>query len=352
MKNQDGYIIIVAVMMLALISLLGITAMKQTMAELQIVGNHNIHQRCFWHAESGAVVGVSKLPELLITDSQVELPIVDWEGYLENLGSPPFYKVWVNHKLKEGEVLYYGDIDNDYLMEYNTDQIGWPVEIITSEGTDYRGGEVVIEVEANYIEIFPKPKSALWVGGDVSSSGVAGKVIGEGPPGHEWECPNKTDILYHDPMATIDFGGDLGSTPAINQDSNLYPYPLIKNALVGKATRLTETDYSSESFGAVNEPGIYYAPGNLSISASMGYGILMVEGNLQLKGAVEWEGIIIVGGDFSFSGGGDNAVYGSVIVMGNVDSLLGSVDIYYDCESLEILKNTFSSYRRVSWRQL
>lgn len=352
MKNQNGYILITAIMLLALISLLGITAMKQVTNELQVVNNRNIYQRSFWNAESGVVVGISGLPEMLTAAGQVNTPTLGWEGYLTRTDSPPFYTVWINHKLKSGEVVYYGDIDNDYILEYNTSQIGWPVEIVTSKGTDYQGGNVGVEVEATYVEIFPDPKSAIWVGGDVNSNGVAGQIHGEGPPGNEWECPNKADILFNDPAATIDYGGDLGFTPIINQDPNIYPYPLIKSALLNKASRLIEPKYIDDTLGTESDPGIYYAPGNLEIVSSMGFGVLMVDGDLELKGNIEWEGIIIVNGNFRFSGGGNKAVYGSIIVMGDVVRLDGGIDIFYDCTSLLTLKDTFSSYRRVSWKQL
>ncbi|MGD2072013.1 MAG: hypothetical protein PVG65_00785, partial [Candidatus Thorarchaeota archaeon] len=142
-NNQDGYVIILALMLLSLVSLAGIMAMQQTTAELQMAGNDAVHKRCFWNAESGISVGISNLQQMLTDSGQLVDPTIDWEGYLSH-DSSPFYTVWIIHKIKDGKIVYYGDTNNDYLMEYNTDSIGWPVEIVFSEGTDHQGGNVGI----------------------------------------------------------------------------------------------------------------------------------------------------------------------------------------------------------------
>jgi hypothetical protein len=152
-------------------------------------------------------------------------------------------------------------------------------------------------------------------------------------------------------MANIDYGGDLGSDPVVDFDPNLYPYELVKSALIGKASHLKEPKYTDETFGTELDPKVYYANGDLEITSSTGYGILIVEGNLELKGDIQWEGLIIVNGNFRFSGGGSKAVYGSIIVMNDVVRLDGGIDIFYDCTTLTDLKDTFSGYRKVSWRQ-
>jgi hypothetical protein len=47
--------------------------------------------------------------------------------------------------------------------------------------------------------------------------------------------------------------------------------------------------------------------GQLRVNNVTGYGILIVKGNLQLAGNINWHGIIIVTGVVTASGGGSNA---------------------------------------------
>ena len=195
------------------------------------------------------------------------------------------------------------------------------------------------------------PKAALWVGNDVYANGVSGSVFGEGPPGDEDECDDVADILYHSPLAVIDYTGDTGSDTIIEQDSSLYPFFLINNYF-DRSPLLSESQYSNETFASPEGPKVFRAKGDLEIRASDGYGILLVNGNFEVKGDFLWHGLIIINGDFRFSGGGNKAIYGAVIATGSAVRMDGGVDIYYDCTSLSKLHGNLSSYKKLWWYQL
>jgi hypothetical protein len=337
-------------MLLALLSVMGISSIRTSNTELEIATNNLIHKRCFYNAESGISTALKLLPSVLENEDQIDNATFDWEGSISNTDTPSFYEVSIKHKTQIAKVLFYGDTNGDYLLEYNTNGIGYPVEIIESHGTDYRGGKAIVNVGARYEEAFPMPKAALWIGKDVYANGVSGSVLGEGPPGDE--CDDVADILYHTPLplAVIDYTGDTGSKTKIEQDPFLYPYYLIENYF-NQSPVLTEYQYSNETFASPEKPKVFRAKGNLEIRASDGYGILLVDGDLEVKGDFLWHGLIIINGNFRFSGGGNKAVYGAVICMKSAVRLDGGVDIYYDCTSLSKLHGNLSSYKKLWWYQ-
>jgi hypothetical protein len=348
MKNQKGSMIVIVMLLLALLSIMGISSISTSNTEIEIATNDLIHKRCFYNAESGISTALKLLPSVLKNEDQIDNATINWEGNISNADAPPFYNVSLKHKTQGGKVLFYGDTNGDYLLEYNTDTIGYPVEIIDSHGTDYRGGKVIVNVGARYEEAFPMPKAALWVGNDVNANGVSGSVLGEGPPGNE--CPDVADILYHLPLSVIDYSGDTGPDTKIEQDLILYPYPLIENYF-NQSPLLSESQYSNETFASPERPKVFRAKGDLEIRSSDGYGILLVDGNLEVKGDFLWHGLLIINGDFRFSGGGNKAIYGAVIAMGSAVRMDGGVDIYYDCTVLSKLHGNLSSYRKLWWYQ-
>jgi hypothetical protein len=348
MKNQRGSMIIIVMMLLALLSIMGISSITASNTEVEIATNDLIHKRCFFNAESGVSTALKLLPSVLKNEDQIDHAILDWEGSISKTDTIPFYDVSLKHKTQDGKVLFYGDTNGDYLLEYNTNAIGYPVEIIESHGTDYRGGKVVVNVGARYEEAFPMPKAALWVGDDVYANGVSGSVLGEGPP--DDECDDVADILHNSSLSVIDYTGDTGPDTKIEQDPFLYPYGLIENYFI-KSPLLSESQYSNETFATLERPKVFRAKGDLEIRASDGYGILLVDGNLEVKGDFLWHGLIIINGDFRFSGGGNKAIYGAVIAMGSAVRMDGGVDIYYDCTSLSKLHRNLSSYKKLWWYQ-
>jgi len=89
-------------------------------------------------------------------------------------------------------------------------------------------------------------------------------------------------------------------------------------------------------------PQFYYSPGDLHLTANntKGYGILIVDGDIDFNGGVYFEGIIIAKGTFNFTGGGGNSVNirGAVIAGDSINDtttdLGGSIDVQYNSCSI------------------
>ena len=89
-------------------------------------------------------------------------------------------------------------------------------------------------------------------------------------------------------------------------------------------------------------PQFYYSPGDLHLTANntLGYGILIVDGDVDFNGGVYFEGIIIARGTFNFTGGGGNGINirGAIIagdsIADTTSDLGGSIDVQYNSCSI------------------
>ncbi|MCI0623897.1 MAG: pilus assembly PilX N-terminal domain-containing protein [Acidobacteria bacterium] len=94
--------------------------------------------------------------------------------------------------------------------------------------------------------------------------------------------------------------------------------------------------------GSDGTPKYYYSPGDLRLSGNgtLGYGILVVDGDVQFNGGIYFEGIIIAKGTFNFTGGGADAINirGAIIAGDSISDTTtdvgGSIDIQYNSCSI------------------
>lgn len=104
------------------------------------------------------------------------------------------------------------------------------------------------------------------------------------------------------------------------------------------------------NFGAPNDPThpchdyfpVIHAPGNLQLNTGNGQGILIVDGDLELAGHVNFFGVVIVRGSFRIRGTGQGTgkISGTVIALGGgaIDTestTLGDAQVSYDSCSID-----------------
>jgi len=112
---------------------------------------------------------------------------------------------------------------------------------------------------------------------------------------------------------------------------------------------------SSTNYVTVYSDATQQADGELRLNNVDGYGILLVKGNLQLAGNINWHGIIIATGVVTASGGGSNAkniqgqVYSGASSLGDT-TVSGSVTIGYNsCDVKKALSS--QPLKVVDWKQ-
>jgi hypothetical protein len=104
------------------------------------------------------------------------------------------------------------------------------------------------------------------------------------------------------------------------------------------------TEPASGSYTSVTE----YIPGSVKLTAAAsGSGILIIDGDLEVNGGLNWYGLILVRGKVSFTGGaGQNVnLYGSILAGQDVnatdqsqtDTFGGSINFHYDVCALKNL---------------
>jgi hypothetical protein len=132
---------------------------------------------------------------------------------------------------------------------------------------------------------------------------------------------------------------DLTTTPAIykncgtqtNQTFGTYPTGLPTEPAPGSYTPVTE-----------------YIPGSVKLTAdASGSGILIVDGDLEINGGLNWYGLVLVRGKVSFTGGAGAStnLFGAILAGDDVsatnqvqtDGFGGSIDFHYDVCALKRL---------------
>lgn len=68
-NNEEGFVLITGLLILLILTLLGISATRNTSLELQIAGNDRLHKETFYSAEAGAILGTEILEQNFFCDT-------------------------------------------------------------------------------------------------------------------------------------------------------------------------------------------------------------------------------------------------------------------------------------------
>ena len=382
--NEKGMVLPLGLMFLAIIAILGTTAVVVTTTDLKIGSNYRASEQAFCAAEAGTEEARARLGDI----GQTGIPDKDWRRFIGDAASAASifrydntnsnhnlsaslqsnldYTVMIRHKTEadidndlnsdgdQNDVILWGDSDGDYAYEVNL-TTGEPIEIITSQGTD-SGANKIVTIETRYELPFFDPPAALYVNGNLDKHGTAGYAKGNCPG-----CTPMPDIVTttnaSSPEEASDWpthpSGSTLSTPpwTVDDETDIYPVATVISQLSSKAENTIELDsYNNPTgWGSAGSPKISYRDGDVTINGLTGYGILVIDGNFTAKGNIGWEGIIIVSGTVTLSGGGNLAITGALI-SDSVTEINGSVEIQYDCNVINNLDDTFSKYAVYGWK--
>ncbi len=241
-----------------------------------------------------------------------------------------------------GNIIYYGygnpSTPTDAVQfATSTTTIYKPVEIITSYGSSGSSSQIIkIEVVRS---TGPPIVSPLYSKDDTIINGASAIIDGTDNCGEDAALP--PIYLFNGDGATLTenpaptYGGD-PSTPQIDDeiDIDISEYvDMLKDA----ATEIITSDQSGTPYGDSSTFVTCYSntsdPNNvngLKLSSLTGYGILLIEGDLILGGAFNWNGLILVTGQLTFNGGGLGInILGAILANQTVD-VNGGVDMKYD----------------------
>jgi hypothetical protein len=121
-----------------------------------------------------------------------------------------------------------------------------------------------------------------------------------------------------------------------------------------KSVRPVATDLIRVNVGSATSPEALYAEpsgGTLNLSQVTGYGILLVKGNAQIAAPFQWEGLVVVSGQVTFSGGLGSSNLNGALYADRVQVLHDDVSITLDTCPIAATLRTLP-VQTLNWRQL
>jgi hypothetical protein len=108
------------------------------------------------------------------------------------------------------------------------------------------------------------------------------------------------------------------------------------------------------TLGSATSPAVQYAEpssGTLIVSQVTGYGILLVKGNVQIAAPFQWEGLVVVSGQVTFSGGLGSSILNGALYANRIQVLHDDVSISLDTCPIAATLRTLP-VQVLTWRQL
>jgi Tfp pilus assembly protein PilX len=374
-SNQKGFILIAALTLLTVLTLLGTTAYILSSTDIKIGGNFRDSQL----ALQVAMAGSEQAREII---RQANATSTNPDSFSEELAA----RIGLNGQLND-PLLTTDDLNVitgntssasmavgntnvsyvAYLINDSQDSNGSlnPTDsnkraLITSIATGPNNSRAIVQT---VVEVFPmvSSPSAIYTKGDITGNGNSltingndacngGTNLGSAYARGLWN-PSGNPTLLGDPAQPLAGGSlDLDIAGMISQlkgSANVTLTEDIQNGTYGDSTHYN-TVYSNTS-SPVNVNG-------LTLSNIEGWGILIVDGDLNLGGGFTWNGIILATGSVTLNGGGGpNAINIQGQLLSGTStvtdiSLNGSNNITYN--SCHVKKATSQAPLNVlSWKQ-
>ncbi len=224
-----------------------------------------------------------------------------------------------------------------------------PVEKITSHG-QVEGADAILQADV-FHPVGPPTWAPIYVGSQIVLSGSMITIQGMDVCGL---VPAGLPPISLAPSAVLAGTAGLSGNPANPLGS---PIALDLNEQIEdlkKGVTPVLNDLANVTLGAAATPSVHYAEpmsGTLNISQVIGYGILLVKGNVQIVSPFQWQGLIIVSGQVTFAGGlGPSTLNGS-LYADRVQVLHDDVSITLDtCPIVATLRTL--PVQVLTWRQL
>jgi Tfp pilus assembly protein PilX len=376
--NELGMVTAVALLLVAVLTLLGTTAVVITSTDLLIGGNYKVSEQAFYAAEAGVEEAKARLREsavagVKINDTAPNSP--DWKVYIGTLamaqarGFNPSslsqsrvdsrqvnmsYVVEIKHRVNAAnQVMYWDGVTRTTTPAKN-------IYLVTSTGFT---GNANRAVQAELTRNSPAfPKTPLYVKSPTKVSGNQTTVDGTNVCGSSIVPAVTTTLAQgsgNNQSVEENGGPNITGDPRIKYLADSLDVDALLDSLKPSAD-ITPTDPSVQGANWGDPTNcstyhiVYFNTDAHLTGQSQGCGLLLVDGDLEVNGGFQWRGQVIATGGIKFTGkGGDSKkVTGGMISGGSVDAdvtIGGSTEIRY-CSTIddEIAKKL--PMRFLSWR--
>jgi Tfp pilus assembly protein PilX len=366
LNDESGIILIAVLTLLSALILAGVTAFIMASTNIKVGGNLKTNQTALQVAMAGAEQGRQNLralnnASLVKTNFTEELTSRRGangalNGYTSSTDDAPI----ANSTALVSGYTYNAYLTNDSIdgAANATDTNG--IVLITSVATGPNNTKAIVQTTVKLYSLAQNSPAVLYSKNNVLLSGSAVSINGVDAGNCGTGSPLGT-VYTKDPATYLDANGHphLSSSPTHGtMDIDLVA---LANQLKTGATILTN-DVSGATYGSATNYVTVYADatsspmnGSINMNNVTGYGILIVKGDLAMAGNINWNGIIIVTGNMSSSGGGKagknltGQIFAGSSSLGDTE-ISGNVDLAYDSCAI---KKAFSSQPLllVNWKQ-
>lgn len=412
--NENGTVLTVALIFVAILAVVGATAVMMTTTDMNIGANYKAAEKAFYAAEAGVHEARERLRlkpasdpayAYIITDAHTDA--AQWTAYIgtdpksqkkgydstnsmhnrvASLQTDIDYTVVITHQLDTSDptkVLYWGDADGDGDFERHTDDTKNDpnIYLITGYGTA-EGSAKTVRLEATRVPQVTI-KAALYSGTSARIQGASTDIIGEDRCGGGIDLPGvATPVDEASAPVTLIGGptitGEGETDPSISySESPALDVQGMVDSLKKSAdfsytvNSVTQTDSTTPGPGdgwgtptpgaSLEDPSscsefniVHYDTGGTYLKLSggvSGCGILLVEGDLEAHGGFSWYGPVIVTGSFTFTGGGDTNITGAVITGEDTDGdIIGGNTNIVYCSTA--IQNPNHALAVLNWREV
>jgi Tfp pilus assembly protein PilX len=374
-NNDHGLILIAVLTLLTALTLAGATAFIVASTDVKVGGNFRTNQTALQVAMAGAEQARQTL-------RAANAASTDTTRFNEELAA----RVGANSVLNgytastddspiASSTLVSGYTYSAYLTNDSTDGASSTTDsnskvVLTSVATGPNNVKAMVTTTVQLFNFSASSPAALYSKDNTTLNGSSITISGT-DAGNCGGSDLSAVYVYSDPpsnthMLTENGGPTLSGNPPTQTGTTSLDLESYVDSLKGGATITLTEDVSASgnattSYGsATNYVTVYsdatqQGDGELRLNNVTGYGILIVKGNLQLAGNIDWHGIIIATGVITASGGGSNSkniqgqIYSGASSLGDT-TVSGSVTIGYNsCD----VKKAMSSQplKLVNWKQ-
>jgi len=348
--NEKGMVLAVTLMMIAVLALLGTTAVMTVTTDLKIAGNYRQSQVALYNAEAGVEQVIAHLNANTVT-------------YPTTAGAPSTITVScpTGYNFNTSVVINYV-APNRYKFQMT--------------GTGANNASKTIETHIRKASDIPPATDgavAMYGGGPQVQfkTGVGG---GYAVDGHDYPVPtnsscngsacNTTADGTLDPAAGLftvqapALSGNVGAHLGGDPTQEIGPSRETEyNDFVNKV--LTESLYQT-TLGTRANPAVTVVPNGITLNGTgNGAGIIIVDdgGQLEINGNFEYEGLVILRGSGRVFGSGTGNIFGSLITIGHLTKLIdltGSINLFYSSAAIANLSkiNSLNTTQRTAWRDV
>lgn len=357
MGSEEGFVLIVGLMFLVILTLVGTTAYVMTSTDIKVGGNFKNYQRVLKVADAGAERGREEVR--LLNASSTNKKSFDDElsgrvgtnAVLEGYGGDDpalftgtldgiTYEAYLTNNAADTGISNQDDTDNRVL--------------ITAVATGPAGAFARVEKEAAIVE-GPNVMSPSYSKGDVTGNGASMSISGIDACGQD---STHLPEMYTYTGANIDMNPEPGGITTVEGGSENVDIEYQVNSIKPGATVIIDPD--TTNFGDSNNYVTLYSQpdpspptnGDLTLDNISGYGTLLVDGDLTITGSFDWHGLVLVTGTLALSGGGNatKSISGAVYTNDTI-TYNGNIDIQYDSCAIA---NAMTGWplQPLSWKQV